>query len=124
MEDEPCAICSGPSEDPHHVTGKGPDEEYLDPDLTAPVCHDDHEMIHEDLRNEKLNKPLGRASIPERIAYRLDRLGVLLSRVAEQLPFDWVVRVATAVRSWAEELRCFVQGLDLWNPDWRLGGIG
>ena len=52
MELENCAICGGRAVDPHHLTGRGSDRLQLDPDLTAPLCHDDHELIHEDLRTE------------------------------------------------------------------------
>lgn len=117
---EPCAICGQPAVDPHHLTGKGPDGGYLDGELTAPTCHDDHELLHEDLRHDRIDKPLGDVSVFERVAYRLERVAVFFSRLAERTPFSWVIRLAASMRRWAGELRSGVNALDAWNPAWRL----
>ncbi len=117
--DEPCAICGRPAEDPHHLTGRGPDSEYLDDDLAAPLCHDDHELLHEDLRHDRIDKPFGDLSVFERVAYRLERVAVFFSRLAEQAPLQWIVTLAEAMRRWAGELRRGVDDLDSKHPRWR-----
>ena len=48
--DEPCATCGKPPEDGNHLTGRGCDHEQLDDELTAPTCHECHEIFHEELR--------------------------------------------------------------------------
>lgn len=118
-----CAICGDDGEDGHHLTGRGPDGEYLDPELVTDLCHDDHELAGEDLRQEGLERPLTGTTAVERIAYRLHRVGVFLARVAEEVPpFRWIVRLAVALRNWADELNRFTSALDAWNPAWRMAG--
>jgi hypothetical protein len=47
-----CILCGGPSDYQHHPTGRiaGEDSPYLDPTYTVGVCHDDHYLIHDDLK--------------------------------------------------------------------------
>jgi hypothetical protein len=116
-----CAICGGDPEDDHHLTGRGSDGEQLDDELVAGLCHDDHELLHEDLRQDGLDKPLRASTIFERVARRLQRVGVFLARVAEGvLPFRWIAGIAAALGRWADELNSSVCALDAWNPGWRL----
>jgi hypothetical protein len=119
MDDE-CAICGGAACDSHHLTGRGPDGGYLDPELTVDECHDDHELLHEDLRQEGIDKPLRDANVFERVAYRLERAAVFFTRLAEQAPFAWLVKLAGSMRQWAGELRSGVAALDARIPAWRL----
>lgn len=121
MEPENCAICGQPGDDWHHLTGRGADDLQLDPEVTAPLCHDDHELIHGDLRAEHVDKPLAAITIVERVAHRLRRVGVFLVRVAEAVPpLRWLARLAAGMRQWADELTGHVRALDAWNPSWRL----
>ena len=127
MADTECCPCGQPAEDRHHLTGRGPDGDYLDPDLAVPVCHDDHELAGEDLRAEGLERPLRAPSGPvtavEQVAYRLDRVGVFLGRVAEVVPaLVWVTVLAGHLRRWAEQLWGTARRLDAWDPGWRLAG--
>jgi hypothetical protein len=120
MGDERCVICGEPACDLHHLTGRGPDGRQLDEELTAPTCHDDHELVHDDLRHQGVHKPLKETSVFERVAYRLERVAVFFARLAEQLPFAWLQRLAGSMCQWAGELRTGVAALDAWNPNWRL----
>lgn len=124
MDDTICAICGGAHERGHHLTGRGADGDYLDPDLVAPLCHSDHELVHEDLRQAGVDKPVGAVSIFEQVAYRLERVGVFVGRVAEVAPFAWLTSLAAAVHTWSAQLYSAAAALDAWNPAWRLlGGL-
>jgi hypothetical protein len=99
-----CAICGERSHHAHHLTGRE-GEPQLDPDLVAPVCHDDHDLIHEDLRFEGLDRPLVDATTAERLERRLRRLSFFLLRVGETYPdFTWVPVVALHCQIWADDL--------------------
>ena len=118
---EPCVITGKPAERDHHISGRGADEEQLDDDLTVPVSHDGHELVHEDLRNQGIDKPLQADSVPERIERRLRRTGVFLGRMAESVPpLEWMLALARALTRWADELKGWVYRLDTKCPGWRL----
>jgi hypothetical protein len=105
----------------HHVSGRGADGAQLDDELSVPLTHDAHELVHEDLRNARLDKPLQANSIPERVERRLRRFGLFLARVAEGIPsLGWMQVVAASVTRWADELRGWIDRLDATFPQWRL----
>lgn len=102
---EPCAMCGDPADDSHHLTGRGLGHAHLDPDLVAPLCHDDHELVHEDLRQEGLDKPTAETAPARRVAFRLRRAAIFLARVADANPaLGWLAPLAAALRRWADEL--------------------
>ncbi len=117
---ECCAICGGSVERLHHLTGRGPDGRYLDPELQVGVCHDDHELAHDDLRHDGTDKPLRVVCVFEGVAYRLERVAAFLSRVAEHAPLAWIAKLARSMRQWAGELRGGIARLDALNPAWRM----
>ena len=118
---ESCAICGRAMADLHHLTGRGPDAGQLDPDLVVPLCHDDHELLHEDLRTEGLDRPCHAVTAVERVAHRLQRAGIFLARVAENVPpLCWLAGLAQGMRRWASELLDHVRTLDDWDSGWRL----
>lgn len=43
MSRPPCILCGRPSMEDHHVVGA-----RVDGELTAPHCHDHHELVHDD----------------------------------------------------------------------------
>jgi hypothetical protein len=115
------AACRG-----HHPTGRGPDTRYLDPDLTFPSCHDDHELYHDDWRtlgiddSQRRNDPEQRLAFIERVALRLRRLAVTAGRLAETYPqAKWLAAGARALKRWADELAWFISALDRRDPGWR-----
>lgn len=115
-----CAICGRLANHEHHESGRGPDGSQLDPHLTAPVCHEDHDLLHDDLRTAGIDRPLQATSVPERIERRLERVGLFLGRVAEAFPpFRWIGAIASACSRWAAELGSFVASLDRCCPGWR-----
>ena len=92
-------------DDLHHLTGRGSDKNYLDPELVVVLCHDHHELIHDDLRQEQVDKPLDSVSAASRVARRLIRVALIFDRVAEVTPtLGCLIGVAAAMRRWAEEL--------------------
>jgi len=102
-----CAICGEPFDHDHHLTGRE-GEPQLDPDLVAPVCHDDHDLIHEDLRFEGLDRPLVGATRAERLERRLRRLSFFLLRVGEtHQDLTWVPVLALHLQIWADDLKSF-----------------
>jgi hypothetical protein len=64
-----CLDCgaSGPVE-LHHVTGRGDDGKYLDPEWAWPLCTSCHNNMHWALRRRQLDRPTGEAD------YRLRRV--------------------------------------------------
>jgi hypothetical protein len=116
---ERCIACSKPADHGHHVTGRGSDHDQLDSDLTVPLCHEDHVLIHQDLRTAGIDDPTEMNTVPERIEHRLRRVATLLGRLSEFLSSTWISAAAIAVVSWANELSQFVAAMDHWNLGWR-----
>lgn len=119
-----CYFCGEPADRRHHLTGRCGDakSDYLDPDLAGPVCHDDHELVHDDWptiraaehRDEPISNPL------ERVLVRLQRISALFARWHEASPGDgFRAKLAEAFALWAAELATLVLYLDLHVPDWR-----
>jgi hypothetical protein len=114
-----CAICGKQvRRDAHHLGGRGHDEEYLDP-ATADLCHDDHELAHDDLRRQRIDAPLESGNVLERVERLLRRVGVFLARVAEGTGISWCVGLAAACVRMATDLRHAITALDRWNIHWR-----
>jgi hypothetical protein len=119
-ESRRCAICGKQvRRDGHHLTGRGQGGLPLDDDLIADLCHDDHELVHDDLRRLHIDTPLQSSNVLERIERRLQRVGVFLGRVGEATGITWSLLLAVACVRWASELRAAVVALDRWNGDWR-----
>ena len=119
-----CYFCNRPFERGHHITGRCGDAQsrYLDRDLAAPLCHDDHELVHDDwptigsaeYREEPISNPL------ERVLVRLERISVFFARWHEASPGDgFRAKLAGAFALWAAELTAVVLCLDLHAPGWR-----
>jgi len=83
-----CLFCGKPAEQDHHCTGKGSNNQYLDKDLTAALCGEDHDLVHTDLRVAGIDRPLQAAGATARTDRRLRRLGLFMSRLAEVFP-EW-----------------------------------
>jgi hypothetical protein len=101
------------------VTGRGPGDTHLDPNLTVPVCHGCHELSHGDLRRAGVDEPLQGATVFERGARRLQRAAMWVARLAEFLGFAWMERFARSLRQWGTDLLRGVALLDAHVSGWR-----
>jgi hypothetical protein len=116
-----CVWCDEAAVDGHHLTGRGPDRRYLNPDLVASMCHDDHELAHEDLRNAGVDTPpRGAWSSLRGVEFCLERAALFLARLAQQSQQNVWGRLADAMRRWAEDLRAHRHWLDQALPGWEL----
>ena len=80
--DSTCMWCNAPAVDAHHLTGRAPGRFYLDPELVVPLCHDDHELAHDDLRAARVDVPARRSwSRLRAVEFRLERLALFLVEV-------------------------------------------
>jgi hypothetical protein len=122
-----CHICGRPATRIHHPTGRGPDTEYLDPQLTIELCHSHHELCHDDWHTFELENVSGPLTVVEQVAVGMRRLALTLARVDAGEGTFWG-RLAGALVEWARRLEGFVALLDERLPDWRahlaLGGNG
>jgi hypothetical protein len=123
---DPCLLCPEPADDPHHLTGRGHDGRYLDPQLVVPLCHSHHELAEDDLRAPGLVAPATASTTIESVAVRLQRSAIFLGRViqclAECLPGElgrFLAHFARSLQNWADDLDRSVQALDRYSPTWR-----
>jgi hypothetical protein len=115
-----CVFCGRTAQRGHHVTGRDGDGAYFDPELVASSCHDDHELVHDDLKTLGLNDAAHELSLFERVLLRLQRLSVNAARFAEAHPdWPWAARIAEALARWAAELERAIRHLDARDPGWR-----
>lgn len=119
-----CVYCGAEGALRHHLTGRDAQLRYLDPRLTLPLCHDCHQLVHDDLRTLDVDDPQDRAieeqPLVELVELRLRRLAVALGRIADALPdFTWLARLAETAKWWADHLRRDVTARDARDPGWR-----
>ena len=118
-----CIFGDDPSDDPHHISGRGADGRQLDDDVVVPLCHDHHELIHDDLRLDGLDKPLRMDNPIDQTVRRLRRAAAFLARLADAVPaISSLAYMARGMQRWADQLERFSQTLDRWNPSWRDAG--
>ena len=119
-DDLACVICGSPAADLHHLTGRCADGSYLHPRLTAPLCHDDHELCGEDLRDEDLERPCADTSEIGQLAYGIARVATFLARAVEADPGKaWLEPIAEMFRECEETVYAHIRALDDHDPDWR-----
>lgn len=98
-----CVLCGGRPVDRHHLTGRS-NGVYADPALTVELCHDCHELAGADLRAERLERGNTHTTRSELVAHRLRCIAVFLARLACGDANSVWARVASHVRSWADDL--------------------
>jgi hypothetical protein len=116
----PCFGCGARASCHHHPTGRDCAERYLDADFTVAVCHDDHELLHDDRRTLGTEKPAAALSWFERGELRLRRIASDLARMSELHPQStWFARAANWLLRWADEIAQGLLALDARDPGWR-----
>ena len=115
-----CFACGSRAEDGHHPTGRGFDGRYLDPWFRTGLCHDDHELAHDDLRTAGLELARSGVGFLDSLELTLRRLGTFLGR----LPTAGTGELLRSLARWCSEkadgLKTVIAALDLALPDWRL----
>ena len=116
----PCVICGRAGRHAHHITGRGADHQQLDSPLKVPLCNDDHDLIHDRLRDAEIDAPLDGADTVVEIERCLRRLGLFFGAVAEFVPgLGWLGLAAAACVRWSGKLAAFIARLDRRFPEWR-----
>src|SRR5215207_5879034 len=115
-----CVICGRPVKRHHHLTARDAHASYLDKALWVGVCHDHHELAHDDWHTAKLETTTSPLTWLERVEVRLRRLAMFLARLVEPFPENrlWAV-LAACVEGWAGELRRHRRCQDARDPGWR-----
>jgi hypothetical protein len=101
-----CSLCFEPAKHLHHLTGRDPNRDRLDPDLVSPLCVRHHVLMHNVLRSQHIDVA-GRApwtTPAESVAFRLLRLAVFFGLYADYHDDPTWPLVAVALRAWATEL--------------------
>lgn len=125
---ERCTFGDEPGEDRHHPTGRDDEGRYLDPSFMASLCHDDHELCHDDLKTGAIENTRPIPTFLERLQLGLERLSRFLGRLADTRSEDplggFLAALAAATSSWAAKLAATIVALDQGTPRWRtLPGI-
>jgi len=102
-----CLLCGEPAEAGHHVTWRGADGSYLDPEFRAPLCHSHHEFVRDD-RWTSEGTDAGRSDpFLDSLYVRLSRTASFVGRLAESSPDPIAVFLTLLARhlaAWAAEL--------------------
>jgi len=117
-----CLLCGDPADDPHHVTGRGTDESYLDPELVSPLCHSGHELVGDDWRTAGVYEAGDRETSLELLELRLARLGMFFGRLAKHVPGPlgaFLALVGLHLARWRAGLAGAIVALDRDSPGWR-----
>lgn len=116
-----CTVCARDGRwQANHLTGRDDKDNYLDPDLTNPMCHDHHTLWGDDWYTLEIAEVAERLTLVERVELRLRRLAQGLARIdAGQGGNTLWGSLAAAAASWAKELDRFHRALDEQCPDWR-----
>jgi hypothetical protein len=117
-----CPLCGRHATRRHHITGKGPDGSYLDPDALVRTCHDDHMLAHDDWNTVVPVDATADDTFLGSLERRMTRAATFVGRVAEVAPepFRWVLAVLAALlASWAARLAGSLAVLDQYSPGWR-----
>jgi hypothetical protein len=109
-----CAACGGRRPlHRHHLTGRGNDGEYLDPDLLVGLCWLCHHDVHDILRTIGYDSPGSvEPGVIGRMTARLVRLSVLLAVMAtsedvvDLRPF--LDDMSHAIEAWWQEAELLV----------------
>ena len=114
-----CDACEGPVERFHHPTGRDEGGVYLDSGFTRPLCHDHHELTHDQWKTLELEVVRDRLPFFERVEIRLRRWAATLMVIDGGTGVSAFGLLATFLVAWAEELAMGTKRLDERDPTWR-----
>jgi len=116
-----CEFCGGPVERRHHPTGRDEQDRYLDYEFVRGLCHDHHELVHDDSQTLGWENLEGQPHTWfERIELRLRRWAAYLARLeADARRPNPCGILAVVLTRWADEIRRGVTVLDEQFPTWR-----
>jgi hypothetical protein len=113
---------SEPAERRHHVTGRGPDGRYLDPEFTAPLTHTEHELVHDDWQTLELTDSNHPETFLDSLELCLKRAGPFVGRLSETMPepiATFLALLARCLTRWAARLEGSLHALNTYSPGWR-----
>lgn len=118
-----CEFCGAPVKRRHHPTGRDERDLYLDYEFTVGLCHDHHELVHDDSHTLGWEKLVGQPHAWfERMELRLRRWAAFLARLdadaSAPIPTVWQ-RLSVLLTRWADELANGIALLDELFPSWR-----
>ena len=117
-----CLRCGEPAEAGHHVTWRGTDGFYLDPEFRAALCHSHHEFVGEDRWTiEGTNAGRSDTSL-DSLYLRLSRTAFFVGRLAESLPeplATFLASLAKHLACWADDLSRSIGVFSEYSPEWR-----
>ncbi len=100
-----CALCFEAADHVHHLSGRNPQRDRLDPDLVVGLCVNHHVLVHNLLRSQRVDVPGREPWTPvQSVAFRLLRLAVFIGLYADYHDDPLWPLLATALRCWAVEL--------------------
>jgi hypothetical protein len=115
---KPCVLCARPSVDAHHVTQHG-----IDFELTLPLCHDHHEVVHDDWRGADVAADVAPETLLHALQLGMERLAMIAGRAAATEALEpareMLAALATWLAKWASRLIGAIAALDAGAPGWR-----
>ena len=118
----PCLYCPEASEDRHHLTSRDARGRYLDPDLTAPLCHSCHELVGDDWHTIEVQDESTADTFLASLEVRLTRTASFVGRLADAVPeplHTFLSWLACHLATWAGQLGDSIRALDRGAPGWR-----
>lgn len=107
----------------HHPTGKDAAGQYLDPQYKAGLCHDHHELVHDDWHTHEIADGVDRSTFLEWLQLSMSRLAVTVGRIAGPSPQDPLRGFLAQLAAWfarsAARLGVAIDALDRTCPTWR-----
>jgi len=110
-----CTVCGRDCRISHHITG-----DALDGEFETPVCHDHHQLVHDDWHTLGVGAEQQPRNFFDRLVLRLRRTAAFLGRlVAIGVGGPLLRMLAEVLGRWAADLHMRVAILDARYEDWR-----
>ncbi len=114
-----CWACGRPADRRHHATGKDHQDGYLDRRFISPLCHDDHELVHDGWRAQGIERVTEPLTSFDSVTIRLQRTAASYARM-DLAHFDAdPTEIAEMLVTCVELQRHGIRRLEEVLPDWR-----